>query len=111
MPTSESSAEDTQQPKRTVPAGSGYVRHVMDPRLTSWWSALPTETRRGLSALRAGDDLRPELAARVVEVGFECPSAIVVGEDGSRARRWVAPRPLVQVIQQLRLTNDDKRYA
>lgn len=94
-----------------VRGGIGYVRHTVDPALMAWWNSLPDVTRRSLSAVGSGDVLGPDLAARVAEAGFRCPSSVVVRRDGGRERQWVAPPPLVRVIQQLRLTHTERRLT
>lgn len=101
----------TARPDDVVRGGIGYVRQTVDPALMSWWNALPDPTRRALSAVGSGDVLAVELAARVAEAGFRCPSSVVVRADGRRERQWVAPPPLVRVIQQLRLTHTERRLT
>ena len=98
-------------PDEAVRGGIGYVRQTVDPSLMAWWNALPDQTRRSLSGIGSGDVLTVDLAARVAEGGFRCPSSVVVRADGGRERQWVAPPPLVRVIQQLRLTHTERRLA
>jgi uncharacterized protein (DUF433 family) len=107
--TSDASARrhDADQPPT---GGSAYTWSRPSAELTTWWWALPEQTRTALAALRPGETLNPACGHAVKMAGLPCPQVPAVVR-GQRVLHLVATAPLVRMVHLIRMTHSERRLV